>query len=179
MNITDDQTNARLDPTRSTTPSFNDNISLSAIAQSNSNESNSTALPERNLFDQNDNVTERQRQRRPRDENPNNLQRQLRDIVISAATNEEDLLPFLRNLIAEECSENNQETQNQHQNLNTSHSQSAPSNDTLINDETKMNKIIYQINKANSSRTMKTFTGKRSRTKQRTDYRNFYFHSPK
>ena len=38
-----------------------------------------------------------------------------------------------------------------------------------------MNKIIYQINKANSSRTMKIFTGKGARTKQRTDYRNFYF----
>ena len=143
MNITDDQTNTRLDPTRSTTPSFNDNISLSAIAQSNSNESNSTALPERKLFDQNDNVTERKRQRRSRNINSNNLQRQLRDIVISAATNEEDLLPFLRNLIAEECSKNNQETQNQHHNLNTSHYQAAPSNDILIKDETSMNKIIY------------------------------------
>ena len=38
-----------------------------------------------------------------------------------------------------------------------------------------MNKIIYQINKANSSRSMKIFTGKGAQTKQRTDYRNFYF----
>ena len=34
---------------------------------------------------------------------------------------------------------------------------------------------LYQINKANSSRNMKTLTGKGARTKQRTDYRNFYF----
>ena len=38
-----------------------------------------------------------------------------------------------------------------------------------------MNKIIYQINKANSSGPMKTLTGKGAPTKQRTDYRNFYF----
>ena len=74
VNITDDQTNDQLDSTRSTTPHFNDNISLYAIAQSNSNESNSTALPERNIFEQNDNVTERHRQRRPRDSNPKKLQ---------------------------------------------------------------------------------------------------------
>jgi hypothetical protein len=127
------------------------------------------------LKNKNDNVTERYRQRRPRDSNPNNLQRQLQGIVISAATNEEDLLPFLRNLIAQECSKNNQETQDRHQNLNTSHSQATPSNDTLIKDETTMNKIIYQINKANSFGTMKIFTGKGARTKQRTDYRNLYF----
>ena len=73
VNITNDQTNGQFDSTRNRTPPYNENNSLSAIHQSNSNETNSTSFSDRKLFDHNDNVTERNRHRRPRNSNPNNF----------------------------------------------------------------------------------------------------------